>query len=141
MSRTRHKAPGQQNVDTTLCLARPAESASSLRLSFRLCGGQRGTRIVLAMSGFHNLLVATRLALGAVFVPVSALAPAAGGPCVAPLLVRLGSRLLWISRFATVPIAAYSENVRRAWVGFELAPHIAGFCIAQDAARCTDGES
>eukprot|EP00965_Chrysotila_dentata_P042777 1420228-Pleurochrysis_carterae.AAC.1 len=60
-------------------------------------------------------------------MPVSALAPPAWCPLLAPFLVRLGARSLWVRRSVATLVATHSKRMRSIWVCFEFAPDVARF--------------
>eukprot|EP00965_Chrysotila_dentata_P041505 1376661-Pleurochrysis_carterae.AAC.1 len=79
-------------------------------------------------------------------MPVVAFAPPARRPLITPLFMSFRSRALRIGGLPagflpTLLFTSHCECVCSAWVGLELAPHIADLGVAQHAARRTVREN
>eukprot|EP00965_Chrysotila_dentata_P254159 6211780-Pleurochrysis_carterae.AAC.5 len=113
---------------------------NGFRFGVCLGGGESDSCVGATTLVFGRRFVAFGSTLGTVFVPVGPLAPAAGGPLVTPLFIRLRTRPLRICSLRSLLLSADGESVRRTWIQLELATYVPNFSIAENAARRTDGE-
>eukprot|EP00965_Chrysotila_dentata_P038248 1270710-Pleurochrysis_carterae.AAC.1 len=79
-------------------------------------------------------------------MPVVAFAPPARRPLFTSLFISFRSRAFWIGGFTacffpTTLFTSHCERKCSAWVGRELASHVADLGVAQHAARGTDREN
>eukprot|EP00965_Chrysotila_dentata_P183176 6048996-Pleurochrysis_carterae.AAC.1 len=119
-SRSRAHRPGRWRQDrsverTALVPEHPGDGriGVELRCCIGLRGGEGGTgfAVLLASSALGARLVPARLALGAIFVPVIALAPAARRPFAAPGFIWFRPRPFWINSFLTARVPSHSEGM------------------------------
>eukprot|EP00965_Chrysotila_dentata_P178102 5883163-Pleurochrysis_carterae.AAC.1 len=134
----------------TGCTAHSLEHRALMAASELTCGVTSASEVASAARGSQSFFRDPRLAsglsprakvaLGAIFMPMTALTPETGGPFVAPRLVRLGSRSLRVCGLLATRVSSHGEGMRSARIGFEFAPHVLRFRIAQHSACSTDGK-